>query len=349
MVLPINDTIKGKREVPLVDAREVIIQEVMKALDGRVEQEISDIVQDILVIQLNQYEVQERCTDVALTDNSAEGMLKKFVATKRIEGIAESTLRRYADENLKLIRFLNKPLYEITTYDIRFYMSYRRENSEKKVSNRTLDGIRRCYSTFFSWLVAEGLIGHNPCASLKQIKYRKTVKKPYSAAEIERLRRACTNKRDLALLDFLYCTGCRVSEVVKLNIDDVDFETMECVVVGKGNKERIVYLSEVAAMNLQAYLSSRKDGGKALFTGKGTERIKKNGIEAILKKIGEKAGVSNVHPHRYRRTLATNLLDRGMNIQDVATILGHADLKTTQIYCFISQKNVKAAYSKYAA
>lgn len=321
----------------------------MKALDGRVEQEISDIVQDILVIQLNQYEVQERCTDVALLDNSAEGMLKKFIATKRIEGIAESTLRRYADENLKLIRFLNKPLYEITTYDIRFYMSYHREKSEQKVSNRTLDGIRRCYSTFFSWLSAEGMIGRNPCASLKQIKYRKTVKKPYSAAEIERLRRACTNKRDLALLDFLYCTGCRVSEVAKLNIDDVDFETMECVVVGKGNKERIVYLSEVAAMNLQEYLSSRKDGEEALFAGKGTERIKKNGIEAILKKIGKEAGVVNVHPHRYRRTLATNLLDRGMNIQDVATILGHADLKTTQIYCYISQKNVKAAYSKYAA
>ena len=239
-------------------------------------------------------------------------------------------------------------MYEVSTYDIRFYLSYRRENSGKKLGNRTLDGMRRCYSSFFSWLSAEGLIGRNPCAAIKQIKYRKEVKKPYSAAEMEKLRRACANKRDLALLDFLYCTGCRVSEVARLNIDDIDFENMECTVLGKGNKERTVYLSEVAAMNLGEYLASREDNNEALFTGKGTERLGKNGIEVLLKRIGRKAGVINVHPHRYRRTLATNLLDRGMNIQDVAVILGHADLKTTQVYCYISQKNVKNAYSKYA-
>lgn len=331
-----------------MDLREQIIQKIMQALDGRTDAGTADIVQDILIIELNNYEIQERCTDVVLADDSADRMLKKFLATKRIEGIAESTLLRYAEENKKLIRFLGKPLYEVSTYDIRFYLSYRRENSGKKLGNRTLDGMRRCYSSFFSWLSAEGLIGRNPCAAIKQIKYRKEVKKPYSAAEMEKLRRACANKRDLALLDFLYCTGCRVSEVARLNIDDIDFENMECTVLGKGNKERTVYLSEVAAMNLGEYLASRKDGNEALFTGKGTERLGKNGIEVLLKRLGKKAGVINVHPHRYRRTLATNLLDRGMNIQDVAVILGHADLKTTQVYCYISQKNVKNAYSKYA-
>lgn len=331
-----------------MDLREQIIQKIMQALDGRTDAGTADIVQDILIIELNNYEIQERCTDVVLADDSADRMLKKFLATKRIEGIAESTLLRYAEENKKLIRFLGKPLYEVSTYDIRFYLSYRRENSGKKLGNRTLDGMRRCYSSFFSWLSAEGLIGRNPCAAIKQIKYRKEVKKPYSAAEMEKLRRACANKRDLALLDFLYCTGCRVSEVARLNIDDIDFENMECTVLGKGNKERTVYLSEVAAMNLGEYLASREDGNEALFTGKGTERLGKNGIEVLLKRLGKKAGVINVHPHRYRRTLATNLLDRGMNIQDVAVILGHADLKTTQVYCYISQKNVKNAYSKYA-
>ena len=331
-----------------MDLREQIIQKIMQALDGRTDAGTADIVQDILIIELNNYEIQERCTDVALADDSADRMLKKFLATKRIEGIAESTLLRYAEENKKLIRFLGKPLYEVSTYDIRFYLSYRRENSGKKLGNRTLDGMRRCYSSFFSWLSAEGLIGRNPCAAIKQIKYRKEVKKPYSAAEMEKLRRACGNKRDLALLDFLYCTGCRVSEVARLNIDDIDFENMECTVLGKGNKERTVYLSEVAAMNLGEYLASREDNNEALFTGKGTERLGKNGIEVLLKRLGKRAGVINVHPHRYRRTLATNLLDRGMNIQDVAVILGHADLKTTQVYCYISQKNVKNAYSKYA-
>lgn len=331
-----------------MDIREMIVQDVMEKLKNKVEQAVADIVQDVLVIELNSYEVQERCTDVAVVDTSAEATLKKFIATKRIEGTAESSLRRYADENLKLIRFLNKPLYEITTYDIRFYLSYRRENAGGKVSNRTLDGMRRCYSSFFGWLSAEGIIGKNPCVALKQIKYRKVIKKPYTAVEMEKLRKACQNIRDLALVDFLYCTGCRVSEVARLNINDVSFDTMECVVIGKGNKERYVYLSDVAALHLQEYLESRSDDSEALFVGKGTDRLHKNGIEAVLKGLGERAGVANVHPHRYRRTLATNLLDRGMNIQDVAEILGHADLKTTQIYCYISRNNVKAAYNKYA-
>lgn len=330
-----------------MDIRESIIGAVIAALQGRVPDDAINTVQDVLVLELNRYEVQERCTEVAVSDNSAEGLLKKFVATKRVEGIADSTLRRYADENMKLIRFLRKPLYEVTTYDLRFYLSYRRQQGS--VSNRTLDGMRRCYSSFFGWLSAEGMIGRNQCVALAQIKYRKTVKKPYSATDMERLRKACCSIRDLAMLDFLYCTGCRVSEVSRLDISDVDFERMECVVLGKGNKERTVYLSDVAAMHLQEYLDSRKDGSDALFVGKGNGRIGKNGIEALLKRIGKAAGVENVHPHRYRRTLATNLLDRGMNIQDVAAILGHADLKTTQIYCYISQANVQAAYRKYAA
>lgn len=330
-----------------MDIREKIINDVLGNIRNKVSGESLSLVQDALVIQLNKYEFQERCTDVALVDDTPEKLLRKFIATKRIEGLAESTLRRYYETNMELIGFLRKPLNEISTYDLRFYLSFRRQNG--RVSNRSLDGMRRCYSSFFKWLAAEDLIMRNPCAALAQIKYRKTVKKPYSATEIERLREACTNIRDLALVDFLYSTGCRVSEVSRLDISDVDFDRMECVVIGKGNKERIVYLSPVAGMHLQEYLQQRKDALEALFVGKGEKRLEKSGIEAVLKKIGRAAGVENVHPHRYRRTLATNLLDRGMNIQDVAAILGHADLKTTQIYCYISQSNVRVAYNKYAA
>ena len=329
-----------------MDIRAGIIQQVMDAIRGRVDAEAADLVQDVLTIQLNKYEVMERCTEVAVRDDSAEGLLKKFLATKRVEGMADSTLRRYAEINRALLNYLGKPLDEITTYDLRFYLSVRRQIG--KVGNRSLDGMRRCYSSFFGWLAAEGLISHNPCAALAQIKCRKTVKKPYSAVEMERIRKACGNIRDLALVDFLYATGCRVSEVSGLDISDVDFESMECVVLGKGNKERKVYLTEVAAMHLQEYLNIRTDACEALFAGRG-KRLGKNGIEAIVKNLGKRAGVENVHPHRYRRTLATNLLDRGMNIQDVAAILGHADLKTTQIYCYISQANVKSAYRKYEA
>lgn len=193
-----------------------------------------------------------------------------------------------------------------------------------------------------------GYIAKNPCASISQIKYKKTVKKPYSATELEKLRKACDNVRDLALIEFLYCTGCRVTEVSNLDVSDVDFDTMQCTVLGKGNKERIVYLTEVATMYLQEYIATRKCCSEALFVGRGGKRLSKNGIEVLLKRLGKKASVDNVHPHRYRRTLATNLLDHGMNIQDVATILGHSDLKTTQVYCYISQKNVRSAYRKFS-
>ena len=176
-----------------------------------------------------------------------------------------------------------------------------------------------------------------------------TDQKAYSAVELELIRKSCTDDRDLALVEFLYSTGCRVSEVSELDTVDIDMATGECIVIGKGNKERTVYLTDVAMLHLQTYLNSRTDNSIALFAGKGTPRLTKGGIETLLKRIGRAAGVENVHPHRFRRTLATNLLDRGMNIQDVAMILGHADLKTTQIYCYITQTNVKSAYRKYAA
>lgn len=328
-----------------MDIRMKILQNVSNALCERVDNNIIDLVQDILTIELNNYELQERCTELVVRDTSSEKMLKKFIATKRIEGIADSTLRRYAEVNKELIDYIGKPLDEITTYDLRFFLSIRKQNGN--VSNRTLDGMRRCYSSFFSWLNAEGIISKNPCATLSRIKYKKDVKKPFSAIEMEKIKNSCDNIRDLAIIDFLYCTGCRVSEVSRLDISDIDFDHMECTVLGKGNKERIVYLTEVAAMHLQEYLNTRKDCLDALFVGKGGKRLSKNGIEALLKRLGKKSNVENVHPHRYRRTLATNLLDRGMRIQDVAIILGHADLKTTQIYCYISQKNVENSYRKY--
>lgn len=328
----------------IMDIRMEVIQGVVNLLLGQ-DLTINNI-QNAITIILNKYELQEKCTDMIVRDNSNEGMLKKFIATKRVDGISDSTLKRYKEQNIALMDFLGKPLDKITTYDIRFYLSVKKERD--KLSNLTLDGMRRCYSSFFNWLKNEGYITKNPCASLARIKYKKTVKKPYTSIELEKLRKACSNTRDIALVDFLYATGCRVSEVSRLDILDVDFDKMQCTVLGKGNKERIVYLSEVATMHLKEYISSRKDISDALFVGKGGRRLGKNGIEAFLRRLGDKAGVENVHPHRFRRTLATNLLDHDVAIQDVATILGHADLKTTQVYCYISQKNVENAYRKFA-
>ena len=328
-----------------MDIRTQIIDNILLGLKNSVNDETSELIQDLLIAELNKYEVAERCTDLTVVDNSSEIMLKKFIVTKCVEGLSESTIRRYVDENRKLIGFLNKSLNEITTFDIRFYLANRRKDG---VSNRTLDGMRRCYSSFFGWLYKEELIDKNPCLGLSQIKYKKQIKKPFTAVELEKIKMYCKTKRDLALVSFLYSTGCRVSEVSKLNISDINFETQECIVVGKGNKERTVYISDIAMMHLQEYLEERNDCLEALFIGKGTKRLGKTGIEALLKRIENNTDVENIHPHRFRRTLATNLLDRGMNIQDVAEILGHSDLKTTQIYCYISKDNVKTAYRKYA-
>ncbi len=330
-----------------MEIREEIVQKIMDALDGRTDTETKDVVRDVLTIELNRYELQERCTEIVVQDDTAERILKKYIATKRIEGVAESTIKRYSDIDLKLIDFLKKPLDKITADDIRFYLSWKRENG--KVSNSTLDGMRRCFSSFFGWLLAEGIINKNPCAVVAQIKSRKQVKLPFTSVELEKMRKSCRTLRDLALIDFLYSTGCRVSEVVRMDISDIDFERLECKVLGKGNKERIVYLTPVAAMNLQEYINGRSDCEDHLFDGRKGKRIGKNGIENIVKRIGKLAGVSKVHPHRFRRTLATNLMDRGMNIQDVAMILGHADLKTTQLYCYVNRNNVRTAYGKYAA
>lgn len=217
-----------------MDLRTTIINNVSMAVMSILTDQQLQAVQDALTLHLNAYELQERSTEVSTVDHTPDAMLKKYIATKRIEGKSDNTLRRYYDVCYMMIHALCKPLHEITTYDLRYYLaSYK---AQRKISNRTLDGMRRCFSCFFGWLSTEGLIGNNPCAALTQIKYTKVVKKPYSAPEMERLKQACTSIRDLALLEFLYASGCRVSEVVRLDRTDINFLTRDAVVLGKGNK-----------------------------------------------------------------------------------------------------------------
>lgn len=204
------------------------------------------------------------------------------------------------------------------------------------------------FNSFFGWLFREGLLRTNPCANISSIKCPKRVREAFSETDVERLSECCGNSRDRAVLHFLLSTGCRISEVCALNRADVDLHTMECVVLGKGAKQRRVYLGEVAGMYLARYFSERQDDSPALFAGKGTPRMTPGGIRFMLKKLEELSGVPNVHPHRFRRTLATNLINRGMGIQQVAMILGHDKLETTMKYLYIAEENVKTAYHKYA-
>ena len=327
------------------DLRETVIDNVIGKLTGIIPQDVVDLVYDTLVISLNTVELTERCTDVALTDDAPDRALNRFIATKRIEGLSEKTLQRYRFELQQLIDYFRKPLEKYTTDDLRFYLSWRRQTKNRKqLSNRTLDGMRRIYCSFFSWLFAEQLITWDPTSALKSIKYKKTIKKPFTPVEIQKLREACTSLRDLALIDWLYSTGCRVSEVVGTDIVDVDFDSLECIVTGKGAKERRVYMTSVCAMHLKQYLDSRNDLHDALFVGKGTDRLTKQGIERVLKEVGKRAGVSDVHPHRFRHTLGSELYAKGMPILDIAQILGHEDIGTTQIYCYVDPTAVKQKY-----
>jgi site-specific recombinase XerD len=212
----------------------------------------------------------------------------------------------------------------------------------------TIGGYRDIIHNYFGWLYQEGLVPKNPSANLGNVKAPKTSRRPFSHTEIERLKEACTTTRDKAILLFLLSSGCRVSEACALNRNDINLQAGEAVVFGKGAKERTVYINEIASMILRRYLDERTDSSPALFVGKGTERMTPGGIRAALKTLEERSGVSNVHPHRFRRTLATNLIDRGMSIQEVAAILGHERLDTTMKYVYISQGNVKNSYNHYS-
>lgn len=331
-----------------MDYRSQIIENIMMVMMKHVDGKTLDLISDSLSIELEKYDVQKKCTELTVYDDSYIRDLKRFIVCKQIEGMSKATLKRYYRINEEMLEFLHKPIKEITTNDLRCFLATKRRTG--KVCNRSLDGMRRCYSSFFSWAAAEGIIDRSPCLALKQIKYKKQVKKAFTATEMERIKEACGgSKRNLALVEVLYATGVRVSELCSINVEDVDFDTSEIIVLGKGNKERTVYLSDVAAMRLKDYLESRKDCNEALFVGRGGRRLSKTGVEVALRGLGKKAGVSGVYPHRFRRTLATMLLNRGMDIVSVAEILGHADLRTTQIYCTISRNNVKYNYQKLIA
>lgn len=331
-----------------IDARAEIIDKVLAALTG-IEQEILEKVERTLCIELQEFEVFKRTTEIVPHDNTNLGLVRKFIATKRLEGKSERTLKKYQPELEKMVDFLNKKLYEVDTYDLRLYLALYKD--KRKITNRTLDNIRKTISSFFGWMHDEGLVGRNPAKALKQIKYDKIVRKPFTPVERERLKNACFLLRDLALTEFLYASGLRVSEVISLDRTSIDFVTREATVIGKGGKERRFYLSEVCAEYLRQYLNSRVDDNTALFVSAKSpyKRLTKEGVEFIVKSLGQKAGVDNVHPHRFRRTLATDLVKKNVPIQDVAAILGHADLRTTQVYVCLDQETVKYHYNKAVA
>ena len=274
-------------------------------------------------------------------------LLTMFLNAKRVEGRSEKTINRYAYILERMIREIGEPVERIDTQDIRAYLT---ELKDRGLMDSSIEGVRSVMSAFFKWLFNEELIRRNPLGNIGTIKTPKKIRMPYSQVEIEKLKEACTKQRDKALICFLLATGARVGEVCKLSRKDVDFQKLECTVLGKGNKERTVHINEVAAMELMRYISARiasGDKSPALFRGDKTETLTEQGVRYILKELSKKTGIQNVHPHRFRRTLATNLINHGMPIQEVAMILGHDDINTTMKYICVDKRNVKNSYHKY--
>ena len=269
--------------------------------------------------------------------------------TKEIEGCSKRTTKYYESTLLKMNSKMDKGITHMATDDLRSYLAdYQKVNNCSKAS---VDNVRRNLSSFFSWLEEENYILKSPMKRIHKIKTDKVIKETYSDETLELLRDNCNCLRDLAIIDILSSTGMRVGELVKLNINDIDFENRECVVFGKGNKERPVYFDARTKIHLKNYLNSRTDSNQALFVSldEPHERLNISGVEIRLRQLGRRLGISKVHPHKFRRTVATKAIDKGMPIEQVQSLLGHSQIDTTMHYAMVNQNNVKESHRKYVA
>ncbi len=282
-------------------------------------------------------------------DISNQDYLGLFLDAKKIEGCSERTIHYYRVTIERLLLNISTPIRKITTEEIRRYLvDYQQINNCSKV---TVDNVRRNISSFFSWLEEEDYILKSPMRRIHKIRTKQQVKETISDEAIEQLRDKCNCLRDLAMIDLLYSTGIRVGELVNLNISDVDFEARECVVFGKGDKERKVYFDAKAKIHLQEYLNSRRDSNQALFVTLDApfDRLKISGVEIRMRMLGRKLNMEKIHPHKFRRTMATRAIDKGMPIEQVQKLLGHSQIDTTMQYAIVNQTNVKASHQKFIA
>lgn len=318
-----------------------ILQQMLHYLDNAQLKQLKQVIEQSLL----PYEVNKISTEVEKDDSSE--LVNKFIAAKRIEGCSAKTLNYYQTTIEAMIHSIYKNVRHIMTEDLRNYLT---EFQGKKHSSRvTIDNIRRILSSFFSWLEDEDYIIKSPVRRIHKVKTASNIKEIYSDEDLEKMRDNCKEIRDLAMIDMLASTGMRVGEMVLLNRNDIDFNERECIVFGKGDKERVVYFDARTKLHLQEYLNNRKDDNKALFVTLKFpyQRIKIGGIEHRLHKIGEKNNISKVHPHKFRRTLATMAIDKGMPIEQLQRLLGHQRIDTTLQYAMVKQSNVKIAHKKF--
>lgn len=328
------------------DYKNALINDITAELTKNFSAEDVSIISRTIVKSLENYDVGDRCTDIIVRcDDINTKIENRFRASLLVDGKSEGTVYQYIRTIHKLINVIHKPYTEMGIYDVRFFLA---SEQERGVSNRTRENTRANLSAFFQWMVNDEIIPKNPIAALKTIKYKDEVRKPFSEVEIDVLRSSCKQIKERAIIELLLSTGVRVSELVNIQISDVNFDNLSVHVThGKGNKERMTYTTPVCIKHLLNYLSTRNDNLTHLLINKNHEPLSDGGIRYILKTIAKRANVNDVHPHRFRRTFATGLAKRGMKVEEIRDLLGHSDLNTTMRYVYMDDSNVKSSYSKY--
>ena len=324
--------------------KQVLIKDIVQEMLPHLNNAQCEKLQEVLQNTLTSYDVTE---NKQYENNSKQNFVELFLSAKRIEGCSERSLKYYKATIEAMLDELKIDVKHIVTDDIRGYLTdYQKKKKSSKV---TIDNIRRILSSFFSWLEDEDYILKSPVRRIHKVKTGTSIKETYSDEALELMRDNCTELRDLAIIDMLSSTGMRVGELVLINRNDIDFNERECIVFGKGSKERVVYFDARTKIHLQNYLNSRKDDNPALFVSLKSphERLKIGGIETRLRAFGKQLGLHKVHPHKFRRTLATMAIDKGMPIEQLQKLLGHSKIDTTLQYAMVKQSNVKIAHRKY--
>ncbi|KLE15977.1 site-specific tyrosine recombinase/integron integrase [Clostridium sp. C8] len=327
--------------------KDKLIYRIQKTMQGYINEEQMKKLTETLKLCFYNINITE--TEIKSTDNTgnSERLLEIFLSAKRIEGCSAKTIVYYKSTIGDMISKINKEIINITTEDLRLYLA--EYQNKRKISKITLDNVRRIFSSFFAWLEDEDYIIKSPVRRIHKVKAEKIIKEAFTDENVELLRDNCEDVRDLALIDLLNSTGMRVGELVRLNRDDIDFYERQCIVFGKGASEREVYFDAKTKIHLLEYLEKRQDINEALFVSVKAphNRLTIAGVQSILRKIGKRANINKVHPHRFRRTLATSAINRGMPIEQVQKLLGHMKIDTTMNYAIVNQNNVKISHKKF--
>jgi site-specific recombinase XerD len=326
-------------------------QDILKSISNNLKYRFTENqvekISEIISVELSKYDIQVKLTDVEEVKRDNQNLVNLFLSAKCIEGCSDKTIHYYQTSIEKLLISISKEIRDINTNDIRCYLA--EQQNEKQLSKVTIDNLRRIFSSFFSWLEDEDYITKSPVRRIHKVRTDTLIKEVLSDENMEILRDSCTEIRDIAMIDLLSSTGIRVGELVKMNRDDIDFQERQCVVFGKGNKEREVYFNARTKIHLKRYLETRIDDNSALFVSLSSPytRLTISGVESRLRILGKRVNLLKVHPHKFRRTLATMAIDKGMPIEQVQKLLGHVKIDTTLHYAMVNQNNVKLAHRRY--